>query len=110
MHPNERRRLDAAASARGLTPSDYTRRALFCAADHPVAGAAGVHRNLDAAALARRNLTNKRRPADCSMRLLPCRYCRSITSIAIIHAWRAADAGAPDYSAAMRGASSEVVK
>jgi hypothetical protein len=54
MHPNERRRLDAAASARGLTPSDYTRRALFCAADHPVAGAAGVHRNLDAAALAQK--------------------------------------------------------
>jgi hypothetical protein len=30
--------------------------------------------------------------------------------VAIIHAWRVADAGVPDYSAAMRGASSRVAK
>jgi hypothetical protein len=47
---------------------------------------------------------------DCSTRLLSCRYRRSITSVAIIHAWRGADAGVPDYSAAMRGASVEVPK
>ena len=48
--PNERQRLDAAASARGVTLSDYTRRlVLRRAADHPVAGTGG--RNPDAAAL-----------------------------------------------------------
>jgi hypothetical protein len=50
----------------------------------------------------RRNLNNKWRLADGSTRLLSCRYCRSITSVALsMHG--AADAGVPDYSGVQRG-------
>jgi hypothetical protein len=50
--PNERQRLDAAASERGVTLSDYTRRLLLRhAVAHPGADTGGAHRNPEAAAL-----------------------------------------------------------
>jgi hypothetical protein len=52
----------------------------------------------------------KWRPADCPASLLLALLLPPITSVAIIHAWRVADAGVPDYSAAMRGAWSGVAK